>query len=332
MYIPLQRFLKDVTNISQCYVGCTMSPKIRKKDPCPCGSGKKYRDCCLKTEKYRNMEISREMETCIDILEELLPLEPISLMEYELIMGSSRLTMMKIQQDILEDTTLLKITAEEMRKSFAGMDWEKVLREMWNSKKVEKMSTEAIVEKLETMNVHFDGEQLKKLAQGYISAIELSDRWYYPDDRDVIGVDKDFIWLSICELWKRFIPERYNVEMLDDALHTGYIQILHANYEEGLKEWEAAWEMVKTLVPAAITSVEGADIFMPYPLTHTLTEWCQDFVDELCTAEQRDASYAVKKTAYINEFFEKFPDTDNSLLEYAETGLYQRGTEGAEAL
>jgi uncharacterized protein YecA (UPF0149 family) len=26
--------------------------KIRRNDPCPCGSGKKYKDCCLATGEY----------------------------------------------------------------------------------------------------------------------------------------------------------------------------------------------------------------------------------------------------------------------------------------
>ena len=26
--------------------------KIGRNDPCPCGSGKKYKNCCLKTGKY----------------------------------------------------------------------------------------------------------------------------------------------------------------------------------------------------------------------------------------------------------------------------------------
>ena len=36
------------------------TPKIReynigRNDPCPCGSGKKYKNCCLKTGKYENL-------------------------------------------------------------------------------------------------------------------------------------------------------------------------------------------------------------------------------------------------------------------------------------
>ena len=29
--------------------------KIGRNDPCPCGSGKKYKKCCLNTGKYENL-------------------------------------------------------------------------------------------------------------------------------------------------------------------------------------------------------------------------------------------------------------------------------------
>ena len=30
--------------------------KIGRNDPCPCGSGKKYKNCCLKTGKYEGLK------------------------------------------------------------------------------------------------------------------------------------------------------------------------------------------------------------------------------------------------------------------------------------
>lgn len=29
--------------------------KVGRNEPCPCGSGKKYKNCCLKTGKYENI-------------------------------------------------------------------------------------------------------------------------------------------------------------------------------------------------------------------------------------------------------------------------------------
>ena len=44
--------------------------KIRRNEPCPCGSGKKYKKCCLASGKYEKMEIpiSAQMPTGIPTL------------------------------------------------------------------------------------------------------------------------------------------------------------------------------------------------------------------------------------------------------------------------
>lgn len=35
-------------------------PKIRRNDPCPCGSGKKYKNCCLESGKYEGLIDARK--------------------------------------------------------------------------------------------------------------------------------------------------------------------------------------------------------------------------------------------------------------------------------
>lgn len=33
-----------------------MNQKVGRNDPCPCGSGKKYKQCCIKNEKPRGLK------------------------------------------------------------------------------------------------------------------------------------------------------------------------------------------------------------------------------------------------------------------------------------
>lgn len=35
-------------------------PKIRRNDLCPCGSGKKYKNCCLESRKYEGLTDARK--------------------------------------------------------------------------------------------------------------------------------------------------------------------------------------------------------------------------------------------------------------------------------
>ncbi len=46
--IQMLKQLRPKTKIRQ-------NKKIGRNDPCPCGSGKKYKNCCLSSCKYENM-------------------------------------------------------------------------------------------------------------------------------------------------------------------------------------------------------------------------------------------------------------------------------------
>jgi hypothetical protein len=36
--------------------------KVGRNDPCPCGSGKKYKKCCLATDEAREMQFRRQIQ------------------------------------------------------------------------------------------------------------------------------------------------------------------------------------------------------------------------------------------------------------------------------
>lgn len=228
----------------------------------------------------------------------------------------SRLSLMRFDQELLENKEWLEKFSEELRKSFPEKNFEEMVAGLWNSKKLEKMSTEEILQKLSSLDITFDEEKFKNQAQNYISAIELADECYYPEEWDDTGFDDDFVWLAIIELWKRTLPEQYNVEMVDDALYNGYKLIGREECTEGLKEWERAWTMIKHIFPSTITSVEEADDFMPFPLTQSLFNWCQDVDDELYKRGIEDVSYFVKRIAYNREFCQRFPDTGDSVVQH----------------
>lgn len=35
-------------------------PKVGRNDPCPCGSGKKYKNCCMDSGKYDNLIMKKQ--------------------------------------------------------------------------------------------------------------------------------------------------------------------------------------------------------------------------------------------------------------------------------
>ena len=270
-----------------------MSRKVGRNDPCPCGSGKKYKHCCLKKKKGTTPNESSHNTKRPFI---------------------SRLTIARFAEDAREDQELMKKYSEQSKKLRPELNFEESLQRLWDRKKLRKMSTEEIIAKLRCMNVKFDKTRFKEQARSYISVTRLTDDYYQTQAFDVEGPDEDFIWYAILELWKRLSPEQINIEMIDDSMQDGYKLIGEGNYVEGVKEWVAAWDMIKAIVPSHVKSVWAADQFLPEPLTQSIHNWCQDFEMELYNAGRDDESYFLKRIRYCREFCDIFPDTRESIL------------------
>lgn len=277
-----------------------MSKKIGRNDPCPCGSGKKYKHCCLgKKAADANLTTSKSKTS------------PKS--EAPVI---NRLAIMRFEQKLQDNPEELEKIGKELEK-YSGdrdVDFKEFIQRMWSIDKVKKMSTSEIIEKLQSMNIDFEIERFKKQAQNHISAIQLAEDHYYTQDFHAPGLDEDFIWLAMIELWNRIIPEKYNLEMIDDLMQEGYEDIDKQNYGGGLEKWEKTWDMIISIVPPHIKSVTEADKFIP-DLTQSIFNWCQDFEIELGSAGMKDKSFYVKRIKYCQDFRRRFPKSDKSILE-----------------
>jgi len=270
-----------------------MSKKIGRNDPCPCGSGKKYKHCCLgsKVATINRTPLKSEKQV----------ISPLALMRFE----------QKLQNNPKE----LEQISKEFEKYSGDKDicFKAFILESWNLNKVRKMSTSEIIEKLESMNVDFEIEHFKKQAQNYISAIQLAEDHYYTQNFHAQDQDEDFIWLAIIELWNRIIPEKWNMEMIDDLIQEGYEDIENRNYRDGIEKWEKAWNMIISIVPPHVKSVTDADKFIP-KLTQSIFNWCQDFEIELGNAGAEDDSFYVKRIKYCQDFCRIFPHSDESII------------------
>jgi hypothetical protein len=271
-----------------------MSKKIGRNDPCPCGSGKKYKHCCI---GRKPAEINRKT----------------SKFEGP---AMSRLAIMRFEQKLQDDPKQLEQIGKEIEKKYSSnkdINFKDFILRSWNLDKVRKMSTSEIIEKLESMNVDFEPERLKKQAQNYISAIQLAEDHYYTQNFHAEGQDEDFIWLAIIELWNRITPEKYNEEMIDDLIQDGYEDIDIRNYRDGIEKWEKAWDMITSIVPSHVNNIEDADKLMP-DLTQCLFNWCQDFEVELGNAGKEDDSFYVKRIKYCQDFLRIFPRSNETII------------------
>lgn len=270
-----------------------MSKKIGRNDPCPCGSGKKYKHCCLgKKGATINRTTSKSEKPVV-----------------------SRLAIMRFEQKLQDKPEELEKIGKEIEKYSDDKDinFKDFILKSWNLNKVRDMSTSEIIEKLESMNIDFEIERFKKQAQNYISAIQLAEDHYYTQNFQAPDQEEDFIWLAIIELWNRIIPEKWNMEMIDDLIQEGYEDIEKRNYGDGMEKWEKAWNMIMSIVPPHIKSVKDADKFIS-GLTQSIFNWCQDFEMELANAAMEDNSFYLKRIKYCQDFCRILPHSDESII------------------
>ena len=268
-----------------------MPKKIGRNDPCPCGSGKKNKHCCLVKDRSSTGETTPKPEE--------LPI--------------SRLALMRFMKELIDNPEELEIISRELKKHGQEKSFRDFILGSWNIKKVRKMSTLEIIEKLESMNINFDVESFKKQAQNYVSAIQLAEDHYYMQNIHASDNDEDFIWLAIIELWNRIVPEICNIEMIDDSMQEGYEDIKNRNYGAGIEKWGKAWNMIVSIVPTNIKSVTAADEFF-LQLTQSIFNWCQDFEVELRNAGLKDDTYYTKRIKYCQSFSRIFPNSDELIM------------------
>lgn len=261
--------------------------KIGSNAPCPCGSGKKYKRCCMGKETE-----AEEQSAAGEDWEE----EP----------RIGRLAVSRIIEEARNQPALFKKLKKGFRKFHPGESFEDFDAARWNQAKVRAMSTEDIIAKLKSLNVAFDRERFTAQAKRCVSAIQLAEERYYPPDYDLLGLDEDFIWMAIIELWKRFMPERACMEMIDDAMQEGYQLIGEDDYPAAMHAWDETWRLIKALIPDRIKSIEEADDFLPEPITQGMSEWSGDYETELGSAGMHQ-----QRIVYCREFCARFPSSED---------------------
>jgi len=270
-----------------------MTSKPGRNDPCPCGSGLKYKRCCLKKERAKK-----------DLATANTP-NPAS--------EVPRAGMSDVES-FNECTLKYAAKFEALIKSFIdnGMDIDAIINRLWTRDKVKVMSTNDIIAKLSSMNINFDTDQFKKQVVEYVCASELADNHYYDDMVLVDPLDEDFVWHAITELWNRIMPDYYSAEMIDDMMQEGYECLERKSVDEAMEKWDNTWIMIKDIVPSKITSVEDADEFIP--MTECINNWCQDFEMELHNAGIKNSAYFTKRIQFCHDLCQTFPDSDASII------------------
>jgi len=260
--------------------------KIGRNQPCPCGSGKKYKKCCLD--------------------------KPLSALPHKPGRQEQRSPELGAFEDIWLPGEKLPpyIIARMFERSdeFARMKQQDPTRarRFWTPAKLTALETHDIQAQLRTLDVDPSRERFLSLAANTSSAWDVSKQWRRSLRRTLSRHETDFVGLAACELWKRYCPERPSFEMLDDWMQQGYEQMMKQQSTAACDQWLKAWDVIRTRLEPEMRTTGSAEVV--FNGTQNLFNWVQDFALELSNAARREPRYADVGIRLCRDVLKQFPD------------------------
>jgi len=257
--------------------------KIGRNEPCPCGSGKKYKKCCLGKETH-----SRVLPGFAEQPQARLDSPAASV-------GISPYVVAKLFEDSKQFAQMKRLEPERARR-------------FWTPRNVAALDTEEILARLRKLDVDASREAYLALAEGRASAWEVSGQWRAAINSPLTRYSDDFLGLAACELWKRYRSEYPSIEMLDDAMQEGYRLAMAGEEARACDCWLSVWETIRPrLGPEMRTAHSAAVVFDG---TQSLYNWVQDFMIRLHNAGLAERRYVEAGVRLCEEVLAHFPDED----------------------
>lgn len=263
---------------------------IGRNEPCPCGSGKKYKKCCL----HKDTSIAHE--TPVDKKSEVLD-EPEDTYDSE--PGFHPYALAKILESI--SPSILS----EMSKSKRAR-----LQNRWSMNKLARLSTEEIVHPLLALGIDASERGYLPLTTGRLSAWSIGEYWLEQEYIAVSQDEDDFICLAACELWKRYNPGWPSIEMIDDWITEGNRHCELCEEEQACDLWIQIWNAVRPRFTPQMTDFSSVDPV--FRVSEFFSNWIQDFMDALKNVAFENTRYAETGVRVAREVLAQF--VDESLL------------------
>ena len=266
------------------------SDKIGRNEPCPCGSGKKYKKCCLDKEQAPAGSTGRSAALVSDSMIASSPglaLTPYSVMK------------MTEEAAVSKDDKLRRMVERHMR-------------DHWTRAKVAKMTTEDIEAQLRVYGVDHSRERFWALARARLSAWTIANAWLDEDEVVCAGTkEEDFLGIAACELWRRWIPDRPSTEMLDDWMQDGYELSQARDHTRACDIWLKVWLVLVPRFKRSMTAMHSVEPI--FSGMQSVFNWSQDFETELQNAAVDDRRYAEVGRDYCRQWLAQFTDEDSDM-------------------
>ncbi len=252
--------------------------KIGPNNPCPCGSGKKYKKCCFMKDGKPSRPAGQQTTA---------PDRPKSFEE----IGA--------QYDISPYHVAREAAEDHFGVAGRGRP------EPWSIQRLATLSTDDILIRIASLGIEITQATFLEASCDERSAWKLSRRWrgQIPQER---AEDHNFVALAVCELWKRWSPERPSMEMIDDLIHEGYECLEEGEEREAYQNWWQAWQILRAWVTPEMRTFTAAE--RAFQGSQFMFNWLQDFSMYWSNFAQDAPTEARRGITFIRECLSQFRD------------------------
>ena len=249
--------------------------KIERNGPCPCGSGRKYKRCCLR--------LGRSDPYAGTVDPGLFP-----------------------RHMMFTPAAALAVARGERFPGFELDPWVVAqLRDRLNIgpggrppghtiSSVRRLDDDAVAAAAGVT----DREAFVGLTSEYLSAWHLAEEELGAGDDELVG-------LAACELWRRLSPERPSLEMLDEQMQHGYLALDLGEARTACSLWLDLAERLLEVLPDDIDAVD--EVSALFPGLNSLSNWLEELGTPLYNVARHDASVASRAVSIYAELVERFP-------------------------
>ncbi|MBI3891886.1 MAG: SEC-C domain-containing protein [Candidatus Wallbacteria bacterium] len=328
---PIHRVIRDLASASEPEAARQADEEIRqpirrgvtvaRNDPCPCGSGKKFKRCCLETglassppstglapsppalEKRQQRQNYWQKSGLDEWFLGRACTPALAQVEVEAYLSGSPHAPFPLHPHVAArlaedahapfDERVLKLVREHLKTG-------------WTFSRVAGMSLDSIGDQLRAFGVPYSRELFVSQASGSWSAFGLAGNWI--ENEPVICRRRAQLFFGIAahELWRRLLPERPSMEMLDDQMQDGYRLIREGRDQAAADTWWKLWRVATPRIPGAIRATE--DVTEVFSGLQLFSNWIGTFQDLLLELQYEGQPVAGWGIEFGLERIRRFPD------------------------
>ena len=266
--------------------------KIGRNEPCLCGSGKKYKKCCLGVDDAPE-SIMAEVEA---------PLSDYS--------------------QSVHPYNIARMGADSIEMNPLGIANTQITRlsDMWSMSKLEVLSTEDIMLQLAKLGINAEKRLFILYAEGEHSAWNIGKRWVSDSECCITDQDEDFVSVAACELWKRYLPERPSIEMVDDWVNEGYALDDDGKQVEAYECWQRVWVHMLAVFTPEMTTYDSVDSV--FKLGPFFLNWIHDYEELLDSLIWDDKPLLKVGIPFLKQAIKQFSEEPNIIVLKCDLGRW----------